>query len=361
MSIPTTEAEIAAVFAPSAKFSLGCMFAQVCVDSFFCGVLTMQGKSFIPSIYSYFKYQRRDSWWIKSVVITTAIINLVVTIYLWYFISYLFVQNFGLWSPFAETKYLAWFPFLDSLNSAVVQAFFAYRAYRLCNRMWIIPLVCGVLILTSVGATLAVLILFSSFASLFQADGVTVPELIWLSSIMSADIIITISILFGLWRSKTGWSHTDRVITRLIRMTLESQVPPTIIAITFMVEFVQTPSSLFGSTLQGIQPKLYAVGLMYALNARITFQQQWVGDKDRTGGQVFAMSNRPTQKTQLQVDVETETYVQSTPAYTLDERPGLNRGPYDTMEDKKSAEDLQDLHVNAEPGVYGSRARLTAH
>ena len=87
------------------------------------------------------------------------------------------------------------------------------------------------------------------------------PTVVWLASIMSADIIITVSskllltrtrvtltpVLTGLLRSKTGWSHTDRVsqlirfrhsrlsvvtddqtISRLIRMTLESQVPPTL-------------------------------------------------------------------------------------------------------------------------------------
>ena len=82
--------------------------------------------------------------------------------------------------------------------------------------------------------------------------------------------------------------------------------------------------------MQGIQPKFYACGLMYALNARITFQQQWVGDTHQSGvscpflapfglllsdhkEQVFAMGNRPTQKTQLQVEVGTETFVQVSP------------------------------------------------
>ena len=74
------------------------------------------------------------------------------------------------------------------------------------------------------------------------------------------------------------------------------------------------------------------MGLMYALNSRIAFQHQFVGDNDQTGvsaflllpllwlmyyqGQVFAMSTRPQQKTEIQIDVETETYVQVRP-FTL--------------------------------------------
>jgi hypothetical protein len=49
-----------------------------------------------------------------------------------------------------------------------------------------------------------------------------VPELVWLSSIMTADLIITVSILYGLLRSKTGWAHTDKIVTKLIRMTVSA-------------------------------------------------------------------------------------------------------------------------------------------
>ncbi|ORY26229.1 hypothetical protein BCR39DRAFT_470528, partial [Naematelia encephala] len=274
-------------------FSLGCMLVQPIIDSFFGGVLAMQ-------VISYFTYQRKDRLWTKTVVGVVAFINLCITCYIWashfstYFSAYLFVLNFGRFSPFAETGKLAWFPLLDSINSAVVQSFFAYRAYRLCNNNIVIPIIIMALILTSFGATVAVRVIFASLASLFEASKVKVPELIWLSSIMCADIIITVCILYGLWQSKTGWTHTDKAtkrtttetyqaISKLIRMTLESQVPPTIVAITFMAEFVHTPSSLFGSTLQGIQPKFYAMGLMYALNSRISFQQRFVGDGDRSG------------------------------------------------------------------------------
>ena len=178
---------------------------------------------------------------------------------------------------------------------------------------------------------------------------------------------------------------------------------------------VRTPSSLFGATMQGIQPKFYAMGLMYALNARVTFQQKWVGDNDRTvsgrvspvsvqnvdysKGPVFAMSNRPSQKTQLQtaleVEVETQTYVQvsyfrhcrmlahpsqSSARNDYDkafDRPGVNRvsdgyssfhcsiyfelqlilrqGVYEVDKDKKESESLND-----QPQLrFNSQARLT--
>jgi hypothetical protein len=65
-------------------------------------------------------------------------------------------------------------------------------------------------------------------------------------------------------------------------------MPPALISLAFMISFskllasssswpelisVITPSSLLGAFLQGVQSKFYAIGLMYALNSRINFQQ----------------------------------------------------------------------------------------
>lgn len=77
------------------------------------------------------------------------------------------------------------------------------------------------------GATLSVLIIFSGLSAVAEAPKVFVPELcklrypvcnkaradhaVWLTSIMTADLIITVVIIYGLTRSKTGWVNTDRV------------------------------------------------------------------------------------------------------------------------------------------------------
>jgi len=37
------------------------------------------------------------------------------------------------------------------------------------------------------------------------------------STVLACDSLLTALILFGLARAKTGWSNTDRVVSRLIR------------------------------------------------------------------------------------------------------------------------------------------------
>lgn len=65
---------------------------------------------------------------------------------------------------------------------------------------------------------------------------------------MIADMIVTGCIVWGLVRSRTGWGHTDsvstwldrakyQIISRLVRMTLEAQIPPVIIAVMIMIAY----------------------------------------------------------------------------------------------------------------------------
>ncbi|KIR72205.1 hypothetical protein I310_04259 [Cryptococcus deuterogattii CA1014] len=339
----STEEEAAALYAPEKTFSLGCMFAQPIVDTFMAGIMFMQ-------VVTYFTYQRNDKWWTKCIVIFASIISIIMTVYLWFFSQYLFVQNFGLFSPFLEIDKLAWFPMLDVICSSGVQSYFAYRAYLLNRRNIFIPIVILLLILTSFAATIAVKVIFGNADSLMEAEKVRIPELIWLASIMAADVIITSLILHGLLRSKTGWANTDKAVVRLIRITFESQIPPTILAITFMIEFVQTPASLLGSTLQGIQSKLYTVGLMYSLNSRVSFKsanKSGFNNSVLSKGQVFAMTGRRDNATN-DIHVDVETYVH-------------DMHFSDDVRDKKNHEDdgsLSDIQDHRSPR-FNSQSHLT--
>ena len=66
-----------------------------------------------------------------------------------------------------------------------------------------------------------------------------------------------------------------------------------------MIEFSKEPSSLFGSTLQGIQPKLYAMGLMYALNSRVSFRAEAKDDEETVSFPLFHVFELTIERTCL--------------------------------------------------------------
>lgn len=49
-----------------------------------------------------------------------------------------------------------------------------------------------------------------------------------MASHLAGDLITTSVIALFLYRSKTGWSQTDAILTRLLLLTAETQLPPTL-------------------------------------------------------------------------------------------------------------------------------------
>ena len=48
------------------------------------------------------------------------------------------------------------------------------------------------------------------------------------STEVASDVILTCTLAYGLYTSKTGWESTDRVVGSLMRLLLATQTPPSI-------------------------------------------------------------------------------------------------------------------------------------
>ncbi|ODN95719.1 hypothetical protein L198_04337 [Cryptococcus wingfieldii CBS 7118] len=333
------ETMAAAAFESQALFLLKCQYASLVIETFLAGVLVMQ-------LFTYFQYQKTDKLWTKAVVVWSAVWTMVITVYYWVYLSYLFVDNFGLWLPWLEVRWLAKMPLFDVLAVIPVQGFFAYRAYLLMNRNKILL---GVLE-TLFGAT-------ASGPTLISKCLPVSPQLLlmisaWTAVTTGADVIIAGCILAGLLRSKTGWAHTDKLVSKLVRMTFEAQLPPTFLALAYCIEWSQTPSSLLGAVFQALQSPCYMIGLLFTLNSRIAFTTVDNDNRSQQTPQVFGMSNinntrRPTDG----IQVEVQTYVH-------------DDQPYEYNHDKKGQSKADSLSDgDTERGVVfenGSRAHLTA-
>ncbi|QRW20178.1 transmembrane protein [Rhizoctonia solani] len=125
----------------------------------------------------------------------------------------------------------------------VVQGFFAIRAWKVTNRNWVILGMIAVFALTAFGGGIGVKVMFMQVGSTLRAGDVKVPAYIWLFGTVAADLIITGIILFYLITSRktTSQKATDDVITRLARVTFESQLPPTLIAVGLAIEYTIQP------------------------------------------------------------------------------------------------------------------------
>nr|XP_019012831.1 uncharacterized protein I206_02327 [Kwoniella pini CBS 10737]OCF51612.1 hypothetical protein I206_02327 [Kwoniella pini CBS 10737] len=140
-----------------------------------------------------------------------------------------FVYNFGKFRVFLEIRYPQVFPILGWITSAPIQLFYTERTFRLNGNNWLLCILLMGLILGTFGMTVWVLVFCQTLSSELQALLIVRQVQAWQCLTLATDSIITISIAWGLYRSRTGWSKTDALVKRLMIITLETQLGPTIL------------------------------------------------------------------------------------------------------------------------------------
>ncbi|BEJ09767.1 hypothetical protein CcaverHIS641_0606820 [Cutaneotrichosporon cavernicola] len=177
------------------------------------------------------------------------------------------------------------------------------------------------------------------FCRVVHPDRVCVASLLWAATTMVANMIITVSILYGLMKKRSGIKSTDNLITRFIRMSLESQAATTAIALILLIDTMCV--LLFHS-------KIYVVGLFYVLNSR----HQVVVAEEITMNDTHPLAFSRTQAATIVIEQDTEMHVlrvQPPPA------PGLNRNP------SKSEEGDTKSQSKSEEGDTKSQSSGTAY
>ncbi|ELU37163.1 hypothetical protein AG1IA_08811 [Rhizoctonia solani AG-1 IA] len=215
MGTPTLE-ELDKIAAPilsaDKSLHLGPFIIAMGLDAVLAGVLFMQCSE-------YKALAMKDPRWIRLMVLYVLLMNVAITMYTWAWIYDLFVFNFG--------------TYVSRISS--VQGYITIL-------QGLILLVIGAFALTAFGGGIAVKVMFTGFGSTLRAGDVKIPAYIWLFCTVIADLTITViseppSLYAATLDIRTGWSGTDNILSKLTRMTFESQLPPTLIAIGLAVEY----------------------------------------------------------------------------------------------------------------------------
>ncbi|WRT66334.1 uncharacterized protein IL334_003289 [Kwoniella shivajii] len=196
------------------------------------------------------------------------------TVYIIYWMSTLFVQGFGKsYQSFLSFHYLAWYSVWEVGACTVSHLYYTERAYRLNdNRKWI-PLVILPLLLISIAGAIGVRVASFKYSSLLLAGKFSSFAYTWLITGALIDIILLIAMTKGLAKSKTGWSTTDHLLKKLIKLSVETQLPGTLLAIGFMLQYGIRPTSTFCVIWAVVLPKTYMICLMTVINSRVTLRR----------------------------------------------------------------------------------------
>ncbi|EUC63407.1 transmembrane protein, putative [Rhizoctonia solani AG-3 Rhs1AP] len=159
-------------------------------------------------------------------------------------------------------------------------------------------------------------VVFLRYDSVIYANKLKTAAYICLSCTLALDLLITGIILQYLMRKRTINKHTNHLMSQLTKVTFESQLPPTLLAVALFCVFTAKNDSFINVPLIIMQCKLYGISLLHTLNVRELLTQPSEGSQMTPEG--CAITSGALQ----QFDLERLTFANPGLTTVIDALPG---------------------------------------
>ncbi|KAI6042213.1 hypothetical protein EDC04DRAFT_1026193 [Pisolithus marmoratus] len=308
----------------------GPFFIGLTVNILLHGVLTTQ-------VYLYFTKYKTDTLWLKTFIVILYIadsFNCIISIY---YIYNALVTHFG---DDASLLTANWDAVLTGAIGGAVQHFFAWRVYVLSKNILVVLaiILCSLVNFAgSLGATVSVA-LNPSFTLL---PGLTTEVTMWLVGAVLADMIIAISLVWHLGRHRHVFPALNSTINRILRMTVQTGVLTTIVAIIDLTCYLTISSGIhliFNIPLS----KLYTNCMLSSLNARKGWTYDGSSSSEPTHGGVHTQSIAfQAQSIQPEVIVDVESHrMTDKPRHSFFKHSSTSKHVWNSEEDGSSINDI---------------------
>ncbi|KAK6980740.1 hypothetical protein R3P38DRAFT_3117833 [Favolaschia claudopus] len=254
---------------------LGAWLLGVIFSAVLFGVTCLQ-------IFLYFtKYGTRDSVFLRTFVIFLFALDTVHLALVSHSIYHTVVTNFG--------DYVA----LQKAPCTMVQLFYAARIYTISKKSLLLPILIAICSLTSfvLGALYThkrsirtgrcAIIQHVMLSTAFNwniffkaASGLVVYLTSGLSFIAAGDLLISSTMIYLLFKSKTGFKRTNKAINTLVAYTVSSGAITTVFTIGDVITGSVWPSTLIQIPFFFIFVRLHCLSFMSILNSRDHIRQQ---------------------------------------------------------------------------------------
>ncbi|KAH8810221.1 hypothetical protein DL96DRAFT_556521 [Flagelloscypha sp. PMI_526] len=228
----------------------------------------------ILQVYMYYVSFAKDHWGVKTLVYGIFLIELVQTIIRAVDKFEIDVMRYGDVAVLSEELHF-WFstPIMTAIAAAIAQTFYGYRI-QVFSKSWIIPLAVWIPTLVQLGSGIALGILSEPISITEGAKDpkVNASIITWVISTAITDVLIAVLLTYFLRLRKSGIQETDDLVTKIIRLTVETGTVTAIWSILIIILFFQKPPwfVIFADTIG----KLYANCMMVMFNRRVNYSEQ---------------------------------------------------------------------------------------
>ncbi|KAF8124258.1 hypothetical protein K438DRAFT_1893478, partial [Mycena galopus ATCC 62051] len=288
---------------------LGPWLVGGCLDIFLLGILSTQ-------FVNYFSWYRDDKPALRIVVAFLALISLLKTIHSFAVVWINSIVYFGDLDGAILLNYTTWYqsgtPLMVAMCGFYVQSYFCFRLWVI-SKQWIVVLPVAIVFLFGF-LSIVVGTYFISVDNLPQISNWFAAHL---GSVFTGDVLMTAFTTYFLIKSKADvLPQTVGLINSLVRLTFQTAAPAAICAM-FNLAFSQLPGAKVGivsTAFNEMLPHLYAISMMYTLNARRTIRASRNGGVTTTSNEISGARSRGTRRAdielgQIQVVTQTETHV----------------------------------------------------
>jgi len=245
----------------------------------------------LAQVFTYCQNSKKDRLWVKLFVGILVTLDALSSVFMAAWMYQLFIDSRGNIAIFQTAGWLAASSdIMAALIQSIVQLFFAWRLHIIGSTLyptltqspqsvygwrdfivekqhWLTGFICICSFATlcgGVGTGIASLLVkeYSHFSPTVGPIG-----FIWGSSSIAADLIITVAMTYHLHRAKGTFESTDRLLDRIILLTVQNGSLTTLIALIDVCLYVaaKNPYWISGTLLI---PKLYSNSALSSLNAR---------------------------------------------------------------------------------------------
>ncbi|KAF8899687.1 hypothetical protein CPB85DRAFT_187537 [Mucidula mucida] len=196
--------------------------------------------------YLYYEAFPNDRLWTKCLVYGTYTLELTQTILIMHDAFVIFGTGFGDLEALIDAHFL-WFsvPVISGIVAFIGQPFYAYRIYVLSKARTIPVMIVIIALASSIAAfVLASFVLQAGNLALLNNRRTSEAVGVWCGAAATADILIAICMTHYLLQKDTGFRHTQVLLSKLIRLTVETGTVTAAAALTGLILFFVFPGTI---------------------------------------------------------------------------------------------------------------------
>ncbi|KAJ6557929.1 hypothetical protein B0H19DRAFT_1261506 [Mycena capillaripes] len=318
-----------------ANFLLGPWLIGSCIDLLLQGVLLSQARLVFrpglvphsPQFVSYFSWYSDDKRGLKIVVAVLVLLTVLKSIQAFAVIWIMFIKFFGDIQGAILLDFTAWWqsgtPLMASISisfgvgliGSYVQSYFCFRLWVISKKWYVVAPIVAVFLFA-----LLSIVVGTYFIS--TAEGPKIGQ--WFAAHLSAtfggDIVLSMTTAYFLLKSKKNvLPQTVGLISALVRLTFQTAAPAALCAMFNLIfsQIYTTDVAIISTAFNMALPKLYAISMMWTLNARRTIRAMHgsrngitTTSNELSGGRSRARRpNGDMELGQIQIVTQTEQHV----------------------------------------------------